>query len=126
VRVHGVTAFNFLGVQATFASRTPQLDPGEPFYQLGGAVGQSHFYFVNVPPNTSKLSVHVSGGRTDLFLRLGGIPGLVDYDCAPSRLGRRNETCTVRYPSPGKWLVGLYDFADYTQAKVRAKLRVSQ
>jgi len=119
VRVHGGDFYpgNFLGLglQATYAS--PILVSNDATLILDGLAGSQQFFWFNMPPNQQRLKVRLKGRAVgaDLFVRAGGLPGSVVDDCGRRRhLGHRSETCTIRFPQPFTFFIGVYGASDFS------------
>lgn len=79
------------------------------------------FFTVNVPANSARLTVEVSGGSgdVDLYVRSAGKPTVALYDCRPYKSGNA-ELCTIENPSVGISHIMLRAYAAYTGVSLKA------
>jgi serine protease len=76
--------------------------------------GQKDFK-LEVPAGRPSVTFSISGGTgdVDLYIRQGQFPETHAYQCRPLRKGN-NETCVVKNPVGGTWLVQVRAFSTYT------------
>ena len=78
-------------------------------------------HYIDVPANQAKLVVAQNGGSgdADLYLNLGAAPTSQSYSCRPY-LGGSAETCTINNPAAGRWYVGNYAYASFSNLSLTA------
>lgn len=88
---------------------------------LSAAQGSWLQHYIDVPANQAKLVVAQSGGSgdADLYLNHGSAPTLSSYSCRPY-VGGNAESCTVNNPAAGRWYVGNYAYANFSNLSVTA------
>lgn len=91
---------------------------------LGGqtaATGTWKYFVIDVPSGMSNAKFYVSGnsGDADMFVGSGGRPSNTVYKCksdGPTSI----ENCTITAPAAGKYYVGVYSYAAYSNLSVLA------
>lgn len=93
---------------------------------LSGNTGAWVKHYIDVPANTSKLEVVQSGGSgdADLYVKLGAEPTAQSYNCRPY-IGGNAETCTINNPAAGRWHVGNFGYANFSNLTVKATFTVA-
>jgi microbial collagenase len=88
---------------------------------LGAAQGSWLQHYIDVPANQAKLVVAQNGGSgdSDLYLNHSSQPTLQTYSCRPY-VGGNSETCTVNNPAAGRWYVGNYAYANFSNLSLTA------
>ena len=73
-----------------------------------GKVDGSIAFHMNVPAKSTNLEFTISGGtgNADLYMKRGGVPTDVAFDCRPLKSGNA-ETCGLHVPRPGVYYVKL-------------------
>jgi subtilisin family serine protease len=103
-------------VNATFDSSPAEslLVNGQSITGLGGAMGSSQYFYIDVPAGASNLLIQTSGGSgdADLYIRFGALPTTGVFDCSSTSRGG-GESCSIAFPSAGRYYVLLFGFAAY-------------
>lgn len=90
---------------------------GETFVieNIAGARRSWNRYTVDVPANSSNLTVSIAGGTgdADLYVRFNSQPSTRRFDCRPFLAGN-NESCSFNNPSAGTWHIGIRGFTAYS------------
>lgn len=95
------------------ANRSPRFDvivPEQPQYPAGRSWD---YFFIDVPEGSRNLVVDLYGlsSDADLYVRHGNLPDLAHADCEPSLRSTDDERCTFETPAPGRWWIGVVNFA---------------
>lgn len=80
------------------------LEEGSLIQNLQGNRGDESRYYLDIPAETDRVIIRISGGPgdADLYVKMGDAPTLNSYDCRPYR-ATANETCTLSV-APGERL----------------------
>lgn len=88
------------------------------------AKGSFKFYSIQVPADTTRLVVSLSGtsltNNCDLYVKLGSYPTLSSYN-AKGTATTGGETLTVSNPTQGIWYILLYGSTAYTKVTLSAQ-----
>ena len=90
------------------------LESGVPVSHRAGLHGRSAYFKIVVPPGQVRMHILAQGGvgDSDLFARLGALPGAISHFHAN---GRRNRAqITVKNPPPGEWFIRLRGRTDFS------------
>jgi serine protease len=104
---------------ALAALNNPPLPPpsggGFTIDDLSGSRRSWQYTTVDIPANTTNLSVSISGGSgdADLYVRYGSKPSTWRFDCRPYQYGN-NETCSFDNPTAGTWHIGIRGYSAYS------------
>lgn len=97
-----------------------------------GAAGTWLYYSVRVHRGSRSLKTRLSGPTCrlatcdpdlDLYLRRGKKPTLSAFSCRPRLVGS-NESCKVKHPKAGRWIVGVHVYSATTSTEYRVKASV--
>ncbi|MBI3230175.1 MAG: pre-peptidase C-terminal domain-containing protein [Burkholderiales bacterium] len=86
-----------------------------------GATGSWKYYVIDVPSGMSYASFYINGnsGDADMFVAAGSHPSKTAYKCksdGPSSI----ESCSISSPAAGKYYIGVYSYAAYSNLSVLA------
>ncbi|MBU1437982.1 MAG: M9 family metallopeptidase [Gammaproteobacteria bacterium] len=97
------------------------LTNGQTKTGLSANQGQWLQYYIDVPANQEKLVVVQSGGTgdADLYLNPGSQPSSQNYSCRPY-VGGNSESCTMNNPVAGRWYIGSYAYANFSNVGLTA------
>jgi hypothetical protein len=120
IGLRGWSAYSGVTLHATY-SFVPALVNGATVTSLGGSVGTWKDFYIFVPPGRSSLTIQIWGGTgdADLYVRLGSLPTLVNWDYRPYLTGN-NESVTINNPASGYWYISLRGFNSYADVSLRA------
>ncbi len=90
------------------------LQPMDRVTELSDTAQGIRRFVLNVPPDTARLEVHLTGGRgdADLYLRAGAEPDLFTFDHRPFVDGN-HESIWLDAPEPGLWHLMLHAHRPY-------------
>jgi vibriolysin len=120
-----VDAFNVVGVDTSCNFPPPptasELKNNEPLLDLSGSQGNRAYYYVDVPSNTSLLTIKIFGGtgNADLYVHYNKLPSTHVFLCRPYTTGN-NENCTFHAPHAGKYYVMLHGRNSYNGVTLAA------
>jgi len=84
---------------------------------LSGAMSSTTYYRVYVPPSValSELTIRTFGvnGDVDLYVRLGRVPSLTQWDCRSTTFGNA-DACTFTNPPSGDYYILLHGYEAYS------------
>ena len=83
------------------------------------ASGSWKYYAIDVPSGKASATFYLSGnsGDADMFVNLGSRPSNTTYKCksdGPTSI----ETCSVNAPAAGRYYIGVYSYATYSNLSV--------
>jgi hypothetical protein len=86
---------------------------------LSGAAGTQKFFQLAVPAGQAILAFEMRGGtgNANLYLRLGSIPTLSNYNCRQTKPDNI-ETCAIDSPGAGTWFAMLAGQTAYSGVKL--------
>jgi hypothetical protein len=125
---NGFSSYSSLGHYAMQGTLTgaitpnyPALTSGVALTGQGGTTGTWKYFQIDVPAGKTSVNFKLNGanGDADMFARLGSVPTATTYNCksdGPSSV----ETCTVNSPAAGRYYVGIYAYATYSNLSVTA------
>ncbi len=116
-----------LDAQSTLASLQPPvsdlilLTDGVPETGLSAGAGESRLLAIDVPTGASSLSIRSYGGSgdADLHVRYAEAPTTDLFDCRPYLYGN-DESCVIRPVNPGRYLILLNAYADFSEVSLVA------
>jgi hypothetical protein len=105
----------------TIGSTYPALSNGVAVTGVGASTGTWNIYTIDVPAGKTSVTFTLNGanGDADLFAKLGAVPTTSSYNCksdGPTSV----ESCTVSSPVAGRYYVGVYSYATYSNLSVKA------
>jgi hypothetical protein len=118
------SSLGWYGMKGTLTgavSGYPALTPGVWMTGQGAATGAWKYYTIDVPAGKSSVKFSINGynGDADMFVKLGGLPTGSSYSCksdGPTSV----ETCSLGSPAAGRYYVGVYSYATYSDLSVMA------
>lgn len=127
--VHGYSAFSGVSLVAAFTidggggGDLTLLESGVPVNGLNGNAGSWRQFAIDVPADTSSLSIDMSGGTgdADLYVRAGSEPTETAYDCRPYKNGNI-ESCVLTEPAVGRVYVFLRGYTTYANVTLQANI----
>ena len=107
---------------ASLAPPTGVLANGIALNALAGAAGSNRLFLLTVPAGARNLKIESLGGsgNASLYVKQGGLPTGVDFDCRPHLAGN-DESCEFASPAPGTWDVLLKGTAAYSGLSLLAR-----
>ena len=95
------------------------LQSGVTVTGLSGASGTQSFFKLDVPAGQAILALEMRGGtgNANLYLRLGSIPTLSNYNCRQLKPDN-HETCAIDSPGAGTWFAMLAGQTPYSNVKL--------
>jgi hypothetical protein len=115
-------------VTATFSSSVTALTSGVAVTELSGSAGGSRHYYIEVPANTSSLTVSldVADGDPDLYVDTTFPPPTNGSAACSSWNGAGfDEFCEVAEPAGNRYFIRIDAFTDYSGATLTAELALS-
>ncbi len=98
---------------------TTVMQNGVDILDLAGPTGSFDVFSLVVPTGTDSLVVDLNAtGDVDLYLDLGRIPTLNNYQCA-SFTPTGSERCVILAPTAGTWTVRIDAYASYSAGTLR-------
>jgi hypothetical protein len=118
------SSLGFYGMKGTLTGAVntyPVLTSGVWLTKQGAATGSWKYYTLDVPAGktTVKFSINGYNGDADMFVRQGSLPTGSSYNCksdGPTSI----ETCSIGSPAAGRYYVGVYSYATYSDLSVMA------
>jgi len=118
------SSLGWYGMKGTLTgavSSYPALTSGVWLTGQGAATGSWKYYTFDVPAGKSMVKFSINGynGDADMFVRQGGLPTGSSYNCksdGPTSI----ETCSIGSPAAGRYYVGVYSYATYSDLSVMA------
>jgi len=103
------------------SSTTTVLGNGVPVSGLSGDEGDELYYVISVPEDQDTLQITITGGAgdADLYVKLGDIPTVGDYDYRPFIDGNEEEVL-IEDPSAGDWYIMVRAFDDFAGVTLEA------
>lgn len=97
-----------------------ELTKGQALTGQSAAINQESIYYIDVPANTTNITMSISGGSgdADLYVKKNTIPTTNDYDCRPFRNGN-TESCNVSQ-GEGRYYVMLKAYSSYSNVTIMA------
>jgi hypothetical protein len=123
---HGFSNYSSLGYYGMKGSLVgaigyPVLTNGVWTTGQGAATGAWKYFTIDVPAGKTQVAFALNGanGDADMFVKLGATPTTASYNCkadGPTSV----ENCSVASPAAGKYYVGVYSYATYSNLSVKA------
>lgn len=118
------SSLGWYGMKGTLAGATttyPVLANGVALTGQSGATGTWQYYTIDVPGGKTNVTFTLGGstGDADMFVRLGSLPNATTYNCK-SDGPTSTESCGLGSPAAGKYYVGVYAYAAYSNLSVKA------
>ena len=119
------SSLGWYGMKGTLTGGTtttyPALTSGVALTGQSGATGSWKYYQIDVPAGKTNVTFTLSGanGDADMFARLGSIPTGSAYNCK-SEGQYSTESCGLGSPAAGRYYVGVYGYAAYSNLSVKA------
>ncbi|HEU4777024.1 MAG TPA: pre-peptidase C-terminal domain-containing protein [Telluria sp.] len=118
------SSLGFYGMKGSLTGAVtsyPALTSGVWLTGQGAATGAWKYYTIDVPAGKSMVKFSINGynGDADMFVRQGGLPTGSSYNCksdGPTSI----ETCSLSAPAAGRYYVGVYSYATYSDLSVMA------
>jgi hypothetical protein len=88
---------------------------------VSGALNSWTYYKITVPASQTSLAITTSGGTgdEDIYVKLGAQPTSTTYDYR-SIVSGNTESVTVTNPAAGDWYIGVFGYAAYSGATLKA------
>lgn len=94
---------------------------GQTVSGLSGAVGSWRYFKVRVEPGQNTFDVSMwGGGDADLYLRLGALPNLSQWDARPYLTGSNEAVRMLNFP-PGDWYIGVRGYSAYSAVSLTTR-----
>lgn len=78
--------------------------------------GTWKYYYVDIPSGAANLVTDLYNltADLDLYVRQGSKPTISSYDCGSWLSGTNSDSCTLSSPTPGRWWIGVNNWATGT------------
>ena len=98
------------------------LTKGQALTGQSAALNQETIYYIDVPANSTNISIDITGGSgdADLYVREGSQSTTSAYDCRPYKNGN-NEVCTFSSPASGTWHIDLRGYSAASGVTLRVQ-----
>jgi subtilisin family serine protease len=113
---------------ASFDRELANHSPVDDFQVASVRGGTWKYYFIDVEAGSSDLRVALANlsADADLYVRQGSKPDRSNHVCSSTEASTLPEACNVANPAPGRWWVGVNNFAVGTISyRVRADWRTT-
>lgn len=119
------SSLGFYGMKGTLTGSVvptyPALTNGVAITGQGASTGAWKYYTIDVPAGKTQVKFTLNGanGDADMFARLGSLPTATTYNCksdGPTSV----ETCSLGSPAAGRYYLGVYAYATYSNLSVTA------
>ena len=104
-----------------FEGTVTLLTNGEPETNIADGEGGQKYFRILVPSGRDTLEITMSGGTgdADLYVMLGSVPTLLEYDYRPYQIGN-DETVIIENPPSGNWLIMIHGYEAYQGVTLEA------
>ena len=97
-----------------------ELTKGQALTGQSAALNQETIYYIDVPANSTNISIDITGGSgdADLYVKKSTVPSTNNYDCRPFRNGN-TESCNISQ-GEGRFYIMLKAYNSYQNVTIVA------